>query len=240
MTNNDRPIALEAYQALAERYSRLAESKAENAYLEQPAMRKCIGAVDGLCILDAGCGPGILAQHLISLGAKVTGFDLSPKMIEYAQRRTQGRGEFFVADMAQPLPQVPAAGFDLVVSSLAIDYVRDWMGPLREFHRVLKPKGRLIFSVQHPMGAFNWYRPPTPFGVHYAEGTWRGFGGEPVVVPDHYRSFEEMINPLVRSGFRIDGLVETKPVEELKNIDPEHFEKYHRQTSFMVFEASKT
>jgi ubiquinone/menaquinone biosynthesis C-methylase UbiE len=236
---NDKPIALEAYENLAERYSQIAESKAENGYIDHPAMRKQIGLVQGLNILDAGCGPGILASFLIANGATVTGFDLSPKMIDLARQRTKNNAKFFVADMARPIPDLNDSGFDLVVSSLAIDYVRDWKIPLREFHRVLKPNGRLIFSVQHPMAAFNWYKPSTAFGVHYVEATWRGFGGEPVVVPDYYRSFEEMINPLVSSGFSITKIADTKPIEELKKIDLERFEKFNRQPTFMVIEACR-
>ena len=41
--SDKKPIALDAYEKLAESFSRLAPSKAENAYIEQPAMRKAVG-----------------------------------------------------------------------------------------------------------------------------------------------------------------------------------------------------
>lgn len=237
---NDKPIALDAYESLAERYSQIAEDKAENGYIEHPAMRCQIGSVNGLNILDAGCGPGILASYLISKGATVTGIDISPKMIAYACERTKNRGTFFTADMAKPIAILRNGDFDLVVSSLAIDYVKNWTVPLHEFHRVLKSHGRLVFSVQHPLGAFLWYKPPTAFGVQYVEATWRGFGGDPVVVPDYYRSFEEMVNPLIKTGFSIQSVVETKPIESLKTVDPKLFEKYTRQPTFMLFDSIRT
>jgi SAM-dependent methyltransferase len=202
MTKSE-PIALVAYEALAERYSEKAESKAENAFIEHPAMRQALGNVSGLSILDAGCGPGFLVKHLIDSGAQVTAFDVSPKMIDIARQRTAERARLFIADMAEPLVELVDGEFDLVASSLAIDYVRDWSVPLREFHRVLKPFGKLIFSVQHPLSSFLWYKPPTAFGVHGVEAEWRGFGGEPLLVPNWYRSIEEMINPLVETGFSI-------------------------------------
>jgi hypothetical protein len=65
------PIAFEAYETLAERFSALAESKAENAFIEQPAIRAVIGAVQRLAILDAGCGPGILGKYNQINGMKV-------------------------------------------------------------------------------------------------------------------------------------------------------------------------
>ncbi|RPJ77887.1 MAG: methyltransferase domain-containing protein, partial [Alphaproteobacteria bacterium] len=83
--SDEKPIALEAYEKLAESFARLAPTKAENAYIEQPAMRKAVGEVKGLKIFEVGCGPGILAEYLVHEGAKVVGFDVSPKMIELAK-----------------------------------------------------------------------------------------------------------------------------------------------------------
>ncbi len=237
--SNDRPIAIDAYEALAVRYSALAETKAENGYIEHPAIRQQLGDVAKLKIVDAGCGPGILSAYLISQGAEVTAFDVSPKMVELAHLRTQGKAKLHVADMARPLEFLESGHFDLVASSLAIDYVRDWANPLREFHRALKPRGRLVFTVQHPLGAYLWYNPPTAFGVHYVEAKWSGFGGEPVVVPDYYRSFEEIVNPLLQAGFSLVRVTDTKPVGALKEVDASRFEKYSRIPTFMCIEAEK-
>ena len=237
--NDEKPIALQAYEALADRYSALAESKAGNGYIEHPAMRAQLTDVSGLSVLDAGCGPGFLSSYLAVKGAKVTGFDVSPRMIELARTRTAGAAKLFVADMSGDIPELGAGEFDIVVSSLAIDYVRDWTVPLNTFLRVLKPGGILVFSVQHPLGAFLWYKPPSAFGVQYVEAQWRGFGGAPVTVPDYYRSFEEMINPLVAAGFVVEKIVDAKPIPALKETAPELFAKYSRTPTFMVIVAKK-
>ena len=236
----DAPIALEAYEKLAEAYSRIAEGKAENGFIEHPAMRAQLGNVEGLDVLDAGCGPGILAAYLVSKGARVTAFDVSPKMLELARERLKGTGRLFLADMAQPLSFLGPAEFDIVASSLALDYVRDWSVPLKEFWRVLKPKGRLVFTVQHPIGAFLWYKLSDYAGVQYAEAKWKGFGDEPVVMPDHYRSFEEMVNPLVDAGFTLRRVLDTKPVEALREREPKSYEEFNRRPPFMCLEAVKT
>ncbi len=238
MTDPDRPIALAAYERLAEAYAAKAETKAENGYNEHPAIRRVIGAVEGLAVLDAGCGPGFLTRDLLAAGAaRVTAFDVSPAMVRLAQARAPA-AEVFVADMAQPLAGLNDAGFDLVVSSLAIDYVRDWSVPLGEFRRLLRPGGRLVFSVQHPMGAYDWYRPPSPFGVQYVEATWKGFTADPVVVPDYYRSFEEMVNPLLAAGFALRGVHETRPAPELEAIDPVKYARGMAYPTFMVIDAA--
>jgi len=66
--------------------------------------RNAVGIVRGLKIFEVGCGPGILAEYLIHEGAKVVGFDVSPKMIELAKNRNPKNATFFVADGAKPLP----------------------------------------------------------------------------------------------------------------------------------------
>lgn len=240
MTNLNKPIALEAYEELAERYSEHAEQKAENGYIEHPAMRKQLGEVQGLHILEAGCGPGFLSKYLYDHRAeRVVSFDVSPKMIELAKARIGKKAECHVADMALPLNFIKENEFDLVVSSLAIDYVFDWSVPLKEFYRSLKKGGRLIFSIQHPLGSYNWYKPKSDFGVQLVEAHWRGFGGKPVRMPDYYRSFSEVINPLLKAGFQLKEIVEAKPIAELKEYQPERYKKYEHMATFMILEAKK-
>ena len=158
-------------------------------------------------------------------------------MLRIASERLGDRAKLFVADMGEPLPMLGDDSFDLVVASLALDYVRDWSIPLAEFRRVLTSQGRLVISVQHPMGSYEWFKPETAFGVHYCEATWRGFTNEPVVVPDYYRSFEEIINPILTAGFSLQGLHETRPVAALKDINPRKYAQGMTQPTFMVIDA---
>ena len=157
-------------------------------------------------------------------------------MIEIAGERVGSDAELIIADLAKPL-DLETDAFDLVVSSLAIDYVRDWTVPLSEFHRVLSDNGRLVMSVQHPLGSYSWLQPPSAFGVHYCEKPWGGFTEEPVVVPDYYRSFEEIINPIIQAGFTLTNIHETRPLEVLKTIDPRKYQKNSVYPTFMVLEA---
>lgn len=235
--NPEKPIALDAYEALAERYSQMAPVKAENGYIEHPAMRAQLGDVRGMRVLDAGCGPGILATHLLAGGARVTAFDVSPKMVELARQRTDDRACIFVADLSRPLEALKLEEFDIVTSSLALGYVRDWRVPLGEFHRVLRRGGRLIFTVQHPLSAYLSYRPPSAFDVQYIEAVWSGFGGEPVVVPDFYRPLEAIIQPLLDARFRLTALHETRPIAALKQKDPYRYEYYNAMPTFLLIEA---
>ncbi len=240
MTQRPEPIALEAYEKLAHAYANITETKAENGYNEHPAIRSVIGDVTDLVILDAGCGPGFLVRDVLANGAaKVTGFDISPTMIDIAKKRVDHRANLFVGDLAQPLA-LEDRSIDLVVSSLAIDYVRDWSVPLSEFKRVLRKSGRLVISMQHPLGSYEWFKPPSAFGVHYCEASWKSFTADPVTVPDYYRSFAEIINPFITAGFKLNGVHETRPVDTLRDIDPIKYERGSTFPTFMVIDAEIT
>lgn len=241
MSDKEKPIALDAYELLAESFSKLAPSKAENAYIEQPAMRTAVGNVKGLKIFEVGCGPGILAEYLIHEGAKVVGFDVSPKMIELAKERNPKNATFFVADGANPLPLDSSQNgqFDMVVASLAIDYIKDWSVLLKELNRLLVVGGKFIFTIKHPLGSWNWYKPECAFGVQYVEAPWAGFNEQPVMMPDYYRSFGEVINPLITAGFKILSVEDLKPIDALRTLDPFKFGKYSKLTTFMLVAVEK-
>lgn len=67
----EKPIALDAYEALAERYAALVDSKAENAYCERPATLSLLPDVKGKRVLDAGCGPGSYSEWLVLPGLRM-------------------------------------------------------------------------------------------------------------------------------------------------------------------------
>ena len=80
----------------------------------------------------------------------MTGFDSSPAMVELAERRLGEDATLLVADLSVPLPFADGL-FDDVVVSLVLHYLEDWTAPLAELRRVLRPGGRLLLSVNHPI-----------------------------------------------------------------------------------------
>ena len=71
-------------------------------------------------------------------------------MVDLARQRLGEDADLHVADLGAPLPFADDE-FDDVVASLVLHYLEDWSGPLAELHRVLKPGGRLLLSVNHPV-----------------------------------------------------------------------------------------
>lgn len=92
-------------------------------------------------VLDVGCGCGDSSVHAASLGAVVTGIDFSATML--AEARPVSNVEYLLADaQSHPLPE---AGFDVVISSFGVMFFDDPAAAFANFHRALRPVGRLAF-----------------------------------------------------------------------------------------------
>ena len=111
------------------------------------------GAAPGDRVLDVGCGTGYLTGRVaraVGPGGSVVGIDPSEPMVVYARRTSPANCRIQVAG-AQAIPE-PDASFDLVVTSLAVHHIpADLHGDaFREFHRVLRPGGRLLVADLRP------------------------------------------------------------------------------------------
>ena len=123
--------------------------------------------------LDLGCGTGDVAFHAARAGAIVTGSDLSPALIETAQRQASELGLDLTLEVAdcQAL-HYPDASFDVVSSSVGVIFAPDHPRVATELARVCKPGGRMgITAWRRDSGVgdiFNGmakFMPPPPEGA---------------------------------------------------------------------------
>ncbi len=225
-----------AYDELAESYNASIDHKPHNAFYDRPNTLSLFPDVKGKTILDAACGPGKYAEILISRGAAVTGIDLSEEMISLAKKRNRQAGTFLVHDLEHPLTFVEDQTFDIVLCALAMHYLQDWSATIREFNRVLKPKGHLILSMEHPFFDYTYFKSKRYFDIEPVSCTWSGFS-KPVEMNSYRRPLEECIQPLTENGFYIDALVEPKPTKEFEKADPKHFKELNEFPAFMCLSA---
>jgi SAM-dependent methyltransferase len=102
-------------------------------------------AIRSARIVDAGCGSGILARHLVGAGYRVHGFDASPAMIRLARRNAPG-ARFRVASLAGA--RIPPCDAAIAIGEV-ISYVGSWRTLVRFFRRVrdaLAPGGLFLFD----------------------------------------------------------------------------------------------
>jgi SAM-dependent methyltransferase len=127
--------------------------------LEETVVRSMVDTVPSGRALDAACGTGRHARHLVDRGHEVLGVDLSAEMLRRAAVHVP-EARFVEGD----LRDLPAGDgdFDLAVCALALAHLPD-VGPgIAELARALRPGGRLVVSVLHPLQAYlGWQAPFT-------------------------------------------------------------------------------
>ena len=227
-----------AYEALADRYDARIDHKPHNAYYDRPNTLKLIGNVQGKTVLDAACGPGKYAEILLAQGANVTGFDISPRMVQLAKQRNKADGDFFVHDLSQPIHRFEDESFDTVFCALAMHYLKDWNPSMQEFCRLLKPNGSLVISIEHPFFEHLYFKSKKYFEVEAVKATWSGFGKR-IKMPSYRRPLVECIQPITDNGFYIDQLIEPKPIPEFEKYDQRRFKELNAFPSFMHIRAIK-
>lgn len=132
-----------------------------------------IGAEPGEAWLDVGCGTGGVAGRAAAAGAKVTGVDLAPALIETAKRRAENAGldiEYWTGD-AENL-QFADGTFAAISSSVGVMFAPRQHVAADEIARVCAPGGRIAISAWRPEGGIaeffgfmRQYQPPPPEGV---------------------------------------------------------------------------
>ena len=115
--------------------------------LERQLILELIGDVNGLRVLDVGCGDGDLAVALWQRGAKVVGIDVSGVMIEAAKARAKKHDSDIAFHLAgaDNMP-FPSEHFDVVVAVTILCFVENPPPVFREIARVLRTGGRLVIG----------------------------------------------------------------------------------------------
>ncbi|MHB0988490.1 MAG: class I SAM-dependent methyltransferase [Bellilinea sp.] len=223
------------YDAMADAYNARVDTQPHNALYERPAVLSMLPPLAGLTVLDAGCGSGWYAQQYLDKGAKrVVCADASQKMVAAARVRLGERAQVLVADLSQPLSFATNGEYDLVVAPLVLHYLADWLPTLREFHRVLKPNGLLVFSTHHPTMDFKLFNLPDYFATTLIEDEWST--GK---VTYYHHSLSAICAALAEAGFTIERLLEPQPVQAMQASHPELYERLMHNPWFLVIRARK-
>jgi SAM-dependent methyltransferase len=183
----------------------------------------------GKRVLEVGAGAAQCSRWLAGQGAHAVASDLSFGQLAHALRIDAGAKAGAAAAAAGatagsadvPLVQADAtrlpfadASFDIVCSAYgAVPFVADSAAVMREAARVLKPGGRWVFSVSHPI---RWSFPDDP-GEHGLTARDSYFDRRPYVEFDerglatyaeHHRTLGDRVREIVAAGLRIVDVVE--------------------------------
>ena len=185
-------------------------------------------------VIDLGCGEGRNTRLFAKRGARMTGIDLSPRLIEAARaaETAEPLGIDYHLGSFVDLKQFPNNTFDAAVSTMALMDGPGFPDAAHAMHRVLRPGGALYFSVIHPCfcprGA-RWVadrngRVEGKLVTNYwldepYVDNWRfsrsAQDTEPFAILYFPYRMEDYINGLCDAGFRILRMREPRPTEEM-------------------------
>ena len=193
--------------------------EADAALLGPPA------SLVGARVLEVGCGAASCSRWLVDRGADAVGLDLSAGMLREARAADARSG------VAVPLIQAdasrlpfPDATFDLACSAFgAVPFVADTAGLMAEVARVLRPGGRWVFAVNHPM---RWIFPDDPGedGLRVTQSYFdrtpyaEADGNGRIVYVEHHRTLGDRVADVVGAGLVLEGLVEPEWPRDLHEV----------------------
>lgn len=194
-----------------------------------PASERLLRLQPGDRVLDVACGNGVFARRMAELGAYVHGVDFSGVFLERARARTTPWDdrityqELDATDEAALLA-LGEGQFNAIIASMALMDMAE-IGPLlRASRRLLAPRGRFVFSVQHPPFnnnsiALTGERPAADISEYFVKvGAYLtvpaslggGMPGEPTPHWYFHRPLHELFGEFFEAGWVIDGLEEPR------------------------------
>lgn len=213
-----------------------------------------IGPVRGLSVLDVGCGQGHFSRLLAGRGGRVTGIDWSRRMIEQA-RHHEARKPLGITYRHLDARRLALAWsrphFDLAVASMSLMDMPDLPSVLKGVRGALRPEGRWVFSVTHPVNtsAVRWQRPSERtkgallIDGYFEEGplmldwTMRRLK-RPFRTVFWHRTLESWFRELRNAGFEIEQLKEPRARPQDVRAVPA-LETARRLPFYLVFDCRK-
>ncbi|KYN15567.1 Hexaprenyldihydroxybenzoate methyltransferase, mitochondrial, partial [Trachymyrmex cornetzi] len=148
--------------------------------------------LEGVKIVDVGCGGGILTERLARIGAQVTGIDVSAELLNVAKEHIKldpniSKRVNYIQTTVEDFSQKERESYDAVVASEVLEHVADAQLFLKKCVELLKPGGSIFITTENrtiaswlvviigaeyifkriPLGTHDWNKFITPHEVQH-------------------------------------------------------------------------
>jgi len=214
--------------------------------MEEPAIRSLMPDLTGKRVLDLGCGFGHVARYARHMGAaEVLGVDISDRMIEAARQATDDPAILYSVIAMQDILPMPGQ-FDVIISSMALQYIDDYAGVVKTMAESLSVGGSFLFSIEHPIYTSllqGWVVDAAGKRVHwpvdrYHDESERRYTWFVDNVQKYHRTISTYLNTLVDNGLAVCRVLEPEAQPEFLAERPELSDE-SRRPPLLVVSAQK-
>jgi 2-polyprenyl-3-methyl-5-hydroxy-6-metoxy-1,4-benzoquinol methylase len=118
-----------------------------------------LGSVDGLDVLDVGCGPGMPSIYIMKNGGRYFGIDLSMEMLKENRRTSAAYETHHLAQATVGEMPFPASTFDRALCLGVLEYVEDLELAFDDLSKKMRDNAIVILSMQNPFSIYRlWDR----------------------------------------------------------------------------------
>ncbi|KYN07223.1 Hexaprenyldihydroxybenzoate methyltransferase, mitochondrial [Cyphomyrmex costatus] len=155
-------------------------------------MQNSVLPLEGVKIVDVGCGGGILTERLARIGAQVTGIDASAELINAAKEHAKLDPNIlervnYIQTTVEDFSQKERESYDAVVASEVLEHVTDAQLFLKKCVEIMKPGGSIFITTENrtvaswlvvivaaeyifkriPLGTHEWNKFITPYEIQH-------------------------------------------------------------------------
>lgn len=238
------PTRISAYDQYADEYAAYVATREQDGLEGDPfgilpPLLEQLGDVAGQDVLDAGCGEGYLSRFLAARGARVTGVDLSPRLVALAgQKPAASPITYLSADLCARQPGLDGR-FDAIASFFVLNDVEDHRGFAETLARALRSGGRAVLGFNNP---YDYVLRRGRGSAYFTTGDAYPCGLRSVGVPVsfYHRTLPQYLDAFLDAGLHLTRIVDVDhPAMAARRASGEEIALGEQLPRFMVLAFAK-